>query len=134
LTAEFRKARSSIIKNRVLIVESDIELRISISRLLNKHNFEVFAVENEKDAENYLDKIHFNCIIFGLNHPINESIQQLNTIVLHGQKPCVIILSSYDWLEIENDIRDLDFAEFATKPVKQEQLIEIIRRLKSQRL
>lgn len=125
--------QSEKIKKRILVVESDDVLRISIARILNRQKFEIYSVENEAQAEKYLDKILFSCIIFGLNHPVHKSLQQLKKMIKHNQNPCVLILSSFDWQEVENEIGDMKYSEFVTKPIKQDKLMQLIDRLKKKK-
>jgi len=124
---------SGKVQKRILVVESDDEFRISITRLLNKQHFEIYSVENDAQAEKYLDKIQVGCIIFGLNQPVHESLLQLKKMIAHNQNPCVLILSAFDWQEVESEIGDMKYSEFVTKPVKQDQLLQLITRLKNKK-
>lgn len=112
------------IDNRILIIESDDGLRISLARLLRREQFEVFSVANLDQANTYLNEMMINCVIFGLNQPYEESISQLTAIVCHKQKPNVLVLSSFDWLEVQRELKGIDIKHFLTKPIKQEQLIK----------
>lgn len=112
--------------HRILIIESDNELRISLSRLLSREKFEVFPTANPEQAAIYLDKMMIGCVIFGLNQPFKEAISHLKSIVCHKQKPKVLVLSSFDWQEVQKEMLNIKINHFLTKPVKQEQLIKQI--------
>ena len=126
MNSPFQKIQSKKIDNRILIIESDNELRISLSRLLSREKFEVFLAANFDQAERHLDKTITSCIIFGLNQPFKESVSQLKSIVCHQQKPNVLVLSSFDWQEVQKEMKGIEIKHFFTKPVKQEQLISQI--------
>lgn len=128
-----QKKESGKTHNRILLIDSDDELRISITRLLSREKFEIYSVENYEQAKKYLDKIYVGCIIFGLNQPVHDSLLQLKMMIEHNQNPCVLILSSFDFQEVESVISDLNYSEFVTKPIKQEQLLQIITRLKNKK-
>lgn len=113
-------------ENRILIFENDDELSISLSRLLCRENFNVFIATNIEQARELLDSEEIHCVIFGLNQPFKKSIEQLKTITCHQQKPKILVLSSFDWIEVQKEIEGIPISDFLTKPVKQEKLIKQI--------
>jgi DNA-binding NtrC family response regulator len=113
-------------ENRILIFENDDELSISLSRLLCRENFNVFIAINIEQAIELLDNEEIQCVIYGLNQPFKKSIEQLKTISRHQQKPNVLVLSSFDWIEVQKEVSGIPISHFMTKPVKQEQLIRQI--------
>lgn len=128
----FQRTQSKKIDNRILILESDDELRISLVRLLSREKFEVFSAATFDQAKTELDKTMISCVIFGLNQPFKKSVSQLKPIVCHKQKPNVLVLSSFDWQEVQKEMKGIEIKRFMTKPVKQEQLItEIIEHRRS---
>jgi len=119
-------------ENRILIFESDDELGISLSRLLSREKFDVFLATNVEQAKILMDQEMIGCVIFGLNQPFNKSIDQLKAISYHKQKSNILVLSSFDWIEVQKEVSGLKIKHFMTKPVKQEQLIkQIIERKRS---
>ena len=113
-------------ENRILIFESDDELGISLSRLLSREKFDVSLATNIEQAIMLLDQKKIGCIIFGLNQPFNKALDQLKTITCHEQKSNVLVLSSFDWIEVQKEVSGIKIKHFMTKPVKQEQLIKKI--------
>jgi DNA-binding response OmpR family regulator len=113
-------------ENRILIIESDDELGISLSRLLSREKFEISLAHSFEQAKILLDETQIGCVIFGLNQPFQKSINQLKSIACHKQKPKVLVLSSFDWIEVQKEVSGIKIKHFMTKPVKQEQLIKQI--------
>jgi len=117
--------------DRILLIESDNELSLSITRLLNKQNFNVCLAEHDEQAKKHLDEAFVECIIYGLNQPLHESLLHLKKLLVHTQNPCVLILSSFDWQEVESFIGDIKYSKFVTKPIKQDKFLQLITQLKN---
>jgi len=113
-------------ENRILVFENDDELSISLSRLLCRENFSVFIANNIEQATELLNMEQISCIIFGLNQPFKRSCKQLSMISSHDQKPNILVLSAFDWIEVQKELSGITIKHFMTKPVKQEQLIKQI--------
>lgn len=113
-------------ENRILIFENDDELSMSLSRLLCRENFHVFLANNIEQAIQLLNAEEINCVIFGLNQPVKKCVEQLKSISCHQLKPNILVLSSFDFIEVQNDLSEIEISHFMTKPVKQEQLIKQI--------
>jgi len=113
-------------ENRILIFESDDELGISLSRLLNREKFDIYLATNIEQAKMLLDQKTIGCVIFGLNQPFNKSMSYLKDIVCHQQTPNILVLSSFDWHEVQKEMDNIKITHFMTKPVKQEHLIKKI--------
>jgi DNA-binding response OmpR family regulator len=113
-------------ENRILIFENDHELSVSLSRLLCRENFNAFLADNIEQAQELLNSEEISCVIFGLNQPIKKSVEQLKALACHKQKPNILVLSAFDWIEVQKEISGIEIKHFMTKPVKQEQLIKQI--------
>ena len=123
---QHKKNLKQLSENRILIFENDHELSVSLSRLLCRENFNVFLASNIEQARELLNIEEISCVIFGLNQPIKKSVEQLKAISSHKQKPNILVLSAFDWVEVQKEIAGIELKHFMTKPVKQEQLIKQI--------
>lgn len=117
-------------ENSILIVESDAEFRLSLTRLLKRDGFEVFIAESFKQSQLYFKKRPHALVIFGLNQPSSESIRHLDQILSSRMQPSVIILSSYNRCELRKDFERFKNLNILIKPVKKEEIIKQIHKTK----
>ena len=108
---------------RALVVDDDFETCDSVTEILNKLGVRSEwttssreAVFRAKKALN--DKDPFNAyIVDWLMHEMNgiETVRQLRRVV--GDNAPIVILTAYDYSDIEDDARAAGVTEFCTKPL-----------------
>jgi len=117
------KARSS---RRVLIIERDLEFSISLTRLLSRQGYQVFAADSCESAFTYLDTLLFGIVFFNLSNPKRCNLDDLEAIVAHRQKPYVVVMSAYDEEELKQRVVHMGVRDYLTKPIKKEDLMRVI--------
>ena len=100
--------------------------RFTLTRLLNKENFNTISVENYDQARSFLDKMIIRLVIYGLNTPVKDSLVILKEIKNHKQNPELLILSSFNWCEIQRELSSIKVSKILIKPIKKENLISTI--------
>lgn len=131
LEIKLQRSKSERIKKRILLIEHDDEFRITMARLLSKEGFYVISTEDTFQARPYLDRMLFGLVIYGLNHPLKESIEYLKDLKKHKQNPEILVLSSFNWCEIQADLTAIHVKEILIKPIKKENLINSIIKLEN---
>jgi DNA-binding NtrC family response regulator len=114
------------VNKKILLIEHDEEFRITMTRLLGKEGFSVISTEDTLQAKTYLDKMPFDLIIYGLNSPLRESLDYLKDLKSHKQKCEILVLSSFNWCEIQGELNLMNVRELLIKPIKKENLINSI--------
>ena len=119
---------------RALVVDDDFETCDSVTEILNKLGVRSEwttssreAVFRAKKALN--DKDPFNAyIVDWLMRELNgiETVRQLRRVV--GNDAPIVILTAYDYSDIENDARAAGVTEFCTKPLFMSDLKKVLAR------
>ena len=117
-------------QKKILLIESDIELRNTLGHLLIKAGFKVKICRDINLAKTTLDKKLFNLVIFGLNQPVKNSMDLLNQIVSHKQKPEIIVLSSFNLNEMQKEFKTLKIKNVLVKPIKKQAILDCISNIK----
>jgi DNA-binding response OmpR family regulator len=112
-------------QKKIILFENDEELRSSLSRLLEREGFLVKKCIDENELLKLIDKNKFTAIIFGLNYPYpkDESIKILSHLPAHKIKPKIIVLSSFNMSELQNNFDLFSPQNFLTKPIKKETIL-----------
>ncbi|MCB0282935.1 MAG: response regulator [Calditrichae bacterium] len=131
LQAKLQRSKSERIKKRILLIENDDEFRITMDRLLSKEGFKLISTENVTQAKPYLDRMLFGLVIYGLNDPLADSLENIRKLKNHKQNPEVLVLSSFNWCEIQSQLNAVNIKEILIKPIKKENLINSILKLEN---
>lgn len=131
LQTKLQRSKSERIKERILLIENDDEFRITMDRLLSKEGFKVISTENIAQALPYLDRMLFGLVIYGLNHPLNDSLENIRRLKTHKQNAEILVLSSFNWCEIQSELNTMNIKEILIKPIKKENLINSILKLEN---
>jgi diguanylate cyclase (GGDEF)-like protein len=104
---------------RILIVDDEEDIRLSLQELLIEHKFEAFVAENSKEALQILQKNEIDIIITDLVMPGGLNGIEL-TREIKELKPDVpvIIMTAYASIEYAVESIKAGAADFITKPFK----------------
>lgn len=113
---------------KILIVEDEIELLITISNYLTKENYICELAENFQKANEKLSIYEYDIILLDITLPDGNGIDLLKTIRKNSIGAGVIILSAKN--SLDDKITGLDFGadDYMTKPF---QLSELNSRIKA---
>jgi len=110
--------------SKILVVEDEEIIRISLVKLLERHNYAVNDAVSVKAALSRYNIKEFNLIISDLRLPGNSGSELIN---LAGTVP-VIIMTSYASLRSAVDIMRQGAADYISKPFDHEELIQSVKR------
>jgi len=113
---------------KVLIVEDEVELLITISNYLTKENYVCELAENFQKASEKLSIYEYDIILLDITLPDGNGIDLLKIIMKNNIHAGVIILSAKS--SLDDKITGLDFGadDYMTKPF---QLSELNSRIKA---
>lgn len=107
--------------SRILVVEDEAVIRLTLCRLLQRHEHEVTAVDNLNDAKAQ-DFEHFDLIISDLRLPGGDGTE---LIALSDTTP-VLIMTSYASLRSAVDAMKLGAVDYIAKPFDHDELIAAV--------
>ncbi len=113
---------------KILIVEDEIELLITLSNYLVKENYICELADNFRKAEEKLSIYEYDIILLDIMLPDGNGIDLLKTIKKYQTKAGIIILSAKNSLDDKINGLDLGSDDYITKPF---QLSELNARIKA---
>ena len=114
---------------RVLVVDDDAALRLSVkSALKNRGGFEIEEAGDGLSAVEKVKASHYNMVLLDVDMPRMNGMEALKLIKEHDPSIIVIILTAYATIEdAVKAVKDGAY-NYVSKPVKSENLIEIVER------
>lgn len=116
---------------KILIVDDEQSILLSLSHLLQVAGVEVLACNEIEQAEEALSNSHFDLVIADIRMSgINgiEGLELLNYIKQHFETE-VIIMTGYGTPEIEADAYRLGAYHYFKKPIEIKTLLEVVSKL-----
>jgi DNA-binding response OmpR family regulator len=113
---------------KLLIIEDEIELLISINNYLVRENYICELAENFRKAEEKLTIHEYDAVLLDITLPDGSGLELLKTIKKFQLKAGVIIISAKNSLDDKINGLDLGADDYMTKPF---QLSELNSRIKA---
>ncbi len=112
---------------RILIVDDDFAIRLSLQTLLRKQGYDVWAVEDAIVAYQDLDKIKPQLIILDIRLPAIDGIDFLHIIQNKDMNVKVIFISAYDDMDVTKAFC-MGAYDYIKKPFQAEQIISAVKK------
>ena len=115
------------VRKRILFVDDEVGIRLTLPRILAKHGFDVTVVASVADAIAEIAAQKFDALLSDLNLPLpNEGFVVID--VMRREQPwCVnFILTGYPGDASAVQAVDHEAAHYFTKPVESEELVNTI--------
>lgn len=112
---------------KILIAEDDVSLRRALVSILQKNNYSVDAVDNGRDALDYLRSTLYDAAVLDIGMPQLDGISVLSTArSTHCVTPVILLTAKS---EVEDKILGLDSGanDYLTKPFDMRELLARIR-------
>ncbi|MES2746584.1 MAG: response regulator [Bdellovibrionota bacterium] len=110
---------------KVLIVDDAIDNRTLLTRLLKRHNIYVRDVEDGEQAIAIADE--FDVILLDIQMPVLDGYQTAARLKANKYKGRIIALTAHAMTEERNRCLEVGCAEYLTKPIDIEKLLQAIR-------
>jgi len=117
------------VRKRVLFVDAEAGIRLTLPRILAKNGFDVTSVANVEDALAEINAEKFDALLSDLNLPLPGEGFVIVKAMRKLQPHCVnFILTGYPADESTLQAVDHEVAHYFTKPVDIEDLVSTIRK------
>jgi DNA-binding NtrC family response regulator len=115
------------VRKRILFVDDEAGIRLTLPRILSKHGFDVTVVANVTDAIAEMAAQNFDALLSDLNLPLpNEGFVVIGAM-RRKQPRCVnFILTGYPGDASAAQAVDHEVAHYFTKPIEIEELVNTI--------
>ncbi|QNO16062.1 sigma-54-dependent Fis family transcriptional regulator [Alkalicella caledoniensis] len=114
-------------KNRILVVDDERNMRWAIKNALVKEGFDVFEASNGKEGLEMLASIEPNLVLLDIRMPGMDGIETLTEIKKKDKDVPVIMITAHGTMEMAIDALKLGALDFVSKPFELEKLKIIIR-------
>jgi DNA-binding NtrC family response regulator len=115
------------VRKRILFVDDEVRIRLTLPRILAKHGFDVTVVANVADAIAEIAAQKFDALLSDLNLPLPNQGFVVIGAMRRKQPRCVnFILTGYPGDASAVQAVDHEVAHYFTKPVEIEELVNAI--------
>lgn len=114
---------------KVLVVEDDPDIRIIVSRYLQKAGIEYEIAESGKQALDITEKKNgnFHCILMDIQMPDMDGKQTLLHLRRNGYHPTVVAMTAHALSAEVSSILEAGFDDYLAKPINKKTLYECLR-------
>ncbi|GFE61992.1 response regulator [Geobacter sp. AOG2] len=116
-------------QKRILVVDDEENARIALSKILTREGYEVASAGNGCEALNYLRGKEVELIITDINMPEMNGLTFLRELGRIHPHSNVIMVTAYGEVESYIEAMNLGAFEYINKPVKIDELKQIIRKI-----
>ncbi|MFP4371511.1 MAG: response regulator [Halanaerobium sp.] len=113
-------------KNKVLIVDDEKNIRLTLKTALSKAGYEVETAVNGEDGLSKLEEEGFPVILLDMKMPGMDGIQFLKEITNEDLETKVIMITGYGSVETAVETLKLGAVDYLRKPFKPEEIISIV--------
>lgn len=114
---------------KLLLVEDEVDLNRSLTKLLKKEHFSVDSAFDGEEALEFLEMVDYDLIILDIMMPRMDGFAFLEKIRQAGQQVIVLVLTARDSLEDKIKGLDLGADDYLVKPFEFEELLARLRAL-----
>jgi two-component system, OmpR family, response regulator len=114
-------------KAKILLVDDEVAFANNIAKLISKRGYEVLTVYNGESAIQAIEEKEFDVIVLDLKMPGLDGLATLKQIKKKRPNVEVIILTGHGSMDSGIDGMQLGAFDFIMKPVRFDDLHEIIR-------
>lgn len=120
--------------NNILIVEDEAIIRMSLRKLLERHDFQVSEAESVDEATGTYDLDMFGLIISDLRLPGAPGTDLIGLAKATPSKTPVLIMTSYASLRSAVDAMRMGATDYIAKPFDHDEMIETVQRIIADKL
>lgn len=113
---------------KVLVVDDDADLRLSISSALSEKHY---WVDQSKDGEEAVTRVragHYDLVLLDVNMPRMTGLQALKEIKAHDPSILVIVLTAFSNIRDAVEATKEGAYNYLEKPIKSENLVYLVER------
>ncbi|MDR3608007.1 MAG: sigma-54 dependent transcriptional regulator [Oligoflexia bacterium] len=111
---------------KVLVVDDDADLRMSVSSALSENHYQVEQAENGEEAVNRVRAGHFDLVLLDVNMPKMSGLEALREIKAHDPSIIVIILTAFSNVRDAVEATKEGAYNYLEKPIKAENLTYLV--------
>lgn len=115
--------------NKILIVEDEPIIRMSLRKLLERHEYQVSEAESVSEATNTYNLDHFQLIVSDLRLPGAPGTDLIALALATPSKTPVLIMTSYASLRSAVDAMRMGATDYIAKPFDHDEMVTTVKRI-----
>ncbi|NOX36072.1 MAG: sigma-54-dependent Fis family transcriptional regulator [Calditrichaeota bacterium] len=115
-------------KDKILIVEDDINTLNGLAEILEDENFEVVKARNAREAAAEFRNNHFNVVLLDYLLPDKDGMELSREFLEEQPEIRIIMLTAFGTVKNAVNAMKLGIYDYLTKPINLDELLIIIRR------
>ncbi len=120
---------------RVLVVDDDRDLRLTVASALSENHFEVDQAENGEEAVNRVTAGKYDLVLLDVNMPKMSGMEALKEIKAHDPSIIVLILTAFANIRDAVESTKEGAYNYLEKPIKADNLVYLVEKaLKAHRM
>ena len=125
MTATKMETLTACEPQRILVIDDDFAVRLSLQILLRKHGYEVWTAEDALSAYQDLERINPQLIILDIRLPAIDGIDFLHILQNKKITAKVIFISAYDDMDFDKAFY-MGAYDYIKKPFQADQIIDAV--------
>jgi len=114
---------------KILIIDDEPLMRISITDALTAEGYEAMGLESGREGMNFINKESYDAIITDLKLPEVDGMEILRTALRCSPKNKVIMITAYGSVDTAVEAMKQGAYDYITKPFSMDELLIIVKRL-----
>jgi two-component system, NtrC family, response regulator AtoC len=114
---------------KILVVDDDTSLRLTIEKFLNENGFQTYGASNGLEAKNILESSSVDIVVTDLKMPQMDGMELLRFIKTYFPEIEVILITAYGTVQTAVEAMKLGAFDYITKPVNLDELLIIINKV-----
>ena len=125
---DFFNEEDGLLQKTALIVDDDQSVLRNFSRLLRENGYEVQAIETGREALDLVDRQSFDIVLIDFKLPDIDGAELLEKLRGKISKAIKIMITGFPTTDLENKVIDLGIDAYVVKPIKPDELLELIQK------
>jgi CheY-like chemotaxis protein len=117
----------SILNNKMVLVCEDEEYNfILLDAILSRHGINIIWAKDGKQGVDHAQKHNFDMVLMDIKMPVMDGIDAFNEIRKFNKSIPIIAQTAYGLKEDRERIIDIGFDEHVPKPIKSQELLDVL--------
>jgi CheY-like chemotaxis protein len=115
-------------KTKILIIDDHPAIRTTMQDVMKNEGFETMIAESGQEAIDIYKSAYFDFVLMDMQMPDMKGVEAYRQMLNNNQQHAkFIFISAFSSPELEDEAHELGCIAFLQKPIRVEQVIEIIR-------
>lgn len=117
---------------KILIIDDAKFMRVTLSKIFEKHNFQVVGTaQNGEEGVRLYKELHPDVVTLDITMPVMNGLKALEEIMKYDPQANVVMCSAMGQQRLVVEAIELGAKDFIVKPFEEQRVIDIVNRIVS---